>query len=123
MKYGLVATNEYACTDTAWALVKTFTGGIIQMPNAFTPNRDGTNDTYYVLAGSDARTVKDFSIFNRWGEQVFRVQNVPPNDPAYGWDGRYKGREAMGGVYVYYVTLEQGGGLAEVYKGTVVLIR
>ena len=123
IKYGLVATNEHACTDTAWALVKTFTGGIIQLPNAFTPNGDGTNDTYYVLAGAGARMVKDFSIFNRWGEKVFRVQNVPPNDPAYGWNGRYKGRDALGGVYVYYVTLEDSGGHNEVYKGTVVLIR
>lgn len=123
IKYGVVATNGYACTDTAWALVKTFTGGIIQMPNAFTPNGDGTNDRYYVLAGAEARTVKDFSIFNRWGEKVFQVRGVLPNDPAHGWDGRYKGRDAMGGVYVYYVTLEDSGGHTEVYKGTVVLVR
>lgn len=123
MKYGVVATNEHACTDTAWALVKTFTGGLIQMPNAFTPNRDGSNDVFYVLAGADARMVKDFSIFNRWGEQVFRVREVLPNDPAHGWDGRYKGRDAMGGVYVYYVSLEDSGGHTEIYKGTVVLIR
>jgi gliding motility-associated-like protein len=123
LTYQLVARNENACTDTAYALVKTFTNGLIHMPNAFTPNADGTNDVFYVLAGAEARTIKDFSIFNRWGEKVFQATNVPPNDPVHGWKGRYKGRDAMGGVYVYYVTLVHIDGHEEVYKGTVVLIR
>lgn len=76
-----------------------------------------------MLAGAEARRVKEFAIFNRWGEKVFEARDVPPNDPTHGWNGRYKGGDAMGGVYVYYVTLEDTGGHTEIYKGTVVLIR
>jgi gliding motility-associated-like protein len=123
LTYQLVATNEHACTDTVFALVKTFTGGVVNMPNAFTPNADGTNDVFYVLAGASVKTVKDFSIFNRWGEKVFQVNNVLPNDPTYGWKGNFKGRDALAGVYVYYVTVQHSDGREEVFKETVMLIR
>jgi gliding motility-associated-like protein len=123
MQYQLLARNEYSCTDTALAIVKTQTGQGAYIPDAFTPNGDRLNDVLYVMAGPDVVALKDFSIFNRWGMKVFQVQNVAPNNPLFGWDGRIKGKEAPPESYVYYATVTFINGAQQVYKGTVVLIR
>ncbi|MEI6313082.1 MAG: gliding motility-associated C-terminal domain-containing protein, partial [Bacteroidota bacterium] len=69
----------------------------IAIPSAFTPNGDGLNDIYKILATKNL-SLKSFAIFNRWGELVFKT-----NDINTGWDGRYKGREQPIGTFVYYI--------------------
>lgn len=123
MEYSLITQNEFYCVDTAYAIVKTFTGGVVNMPNAFTPNRDNKNDIFYVLAGPSVKSVKEFSVFNRWGERVFNVKNVLPNDPRFGWNGEVSGHRAPTENYVYLVEVEFVDGKRKVFKGTVVLIR
>lgn len=123
VSYQLVALNENSCTDTASAVVRTITSGIVNLPNAFTPNGDGLNDIFYILAGSDVSMVKDFEIYSRWGEKVFQVGNVPANDPQHGWNGTVKGTPAPTGTYVYMVTVALPGGTQQFFKGTIVLIR
>ncbi|MEP7142444.1 MAG: gliding motility-associated C-terminal domain-containing protein [Ferruginibacter sp.] len=122
-EYMFVGRNEYACVDTAWSIVKTFTGGSINLPSAFSPNHDGLNDIFYVLAGKGVNLVNDFSVFDRWGQKIYEAKNIPPNDPRYGWDGNYKGVEAAPGTYVYLIRLPVANGKDQVFKGTIVLIR
>jgi gliding motility-associated-like protein len=122
-EYVLIARNEYACTDTTIAVVKTFTGGQINLPSAFSPNRDGLNDIFYILAGTGVSIVKDFIVFDRWGKKVFESSNLPPNDPRFGWDGTYKGSGAAPGSYVYQVRIPDSNGKTSVFKGTILLLR
>jgi hypothetical protein len=67
--------------------------------------------------------VKNFRIFNRWGELIFEQVNFPTNDLAYGWDGRINGTLANPDVFVYTaeVACDNGGSLF--YKGNVTLLR
>ena len=70
--------------------------GNIYIPNTFTPNADGINDTW-VIEGLDATaTVK---VFNRWGKQIY--QSVGYSTP---WNGEYGGQKLPAGVYYYIVT-------------------
>lgn len=64
------------------------------LPTAFSPNIDGTNDTYRPLNNN----LEEYNmvIYNRWGEVVFRT-----DDFTVGWDGTYKGNDAELGVYSY----------------------
>jgi gliding motility-associated-like protein len=95
----------------------------LTLPNAFTPNGDGRNDIFYVLGGPEGSVVKNLSIFDRWGQEVFQVHGGAPGDPAFGWNGRYRGNPAPVGVYVYEVVMGYPGGKVQTYKGTVVLVR
>ena len=69
----------------------------LYVPNAFTPNGDGTNDTFG--AKGDGIIEFNIQIFNRWGELVFES-----NDITKQWDGIYKGEKAETGVYAYSIT-------------------
>ncbi len=119
--YTLKIVSSDGCQATGNILVKVFTK--ISVPNAFTPNGDGKNDVFYVLGGVEGAVVKDFSVFDRWGEKVFQVTDVATGDPAFGWNGSFKGLPAPGGTYVYIITIIFSNNTTQVYKGTVVLIR
>ena len=66
------------------------------MPNAFSPNKDGINDTIFPLG--ENFTILQFSIYDRWGNQVH-------NSPNTEWSGTFREEEAGLGVYVYHIKL------------------
>jgi gliding motility-associated-like protein len=120
-QYTLQVTGPGGCTANTAITVKVFTQ--LRIPNAFTPNGDGTNDVFYVMGGPANSVIKNFAVFNRWGQRIFQVHGVAPGDPAYGWNGYYQGAPAPGGTYVYIVEMSSGNGPSQVFKGTVLLIR
>ncbi len=125
MTYMAIARNERACTDTAYVTIKTVTAGDkVSIPNAFSPNHDGRNDVFYVLGTSEVQLVKNFQVFDRWGQAIFHASNTAANDPNYGWKGNLAGgKDANSGTYVYVVVIEFKDGHTEVFKGTVILVR
>ncbi len=68
----------------------------LYIPNSFTPNGDGNNETFKIISEipCDNYTLQ---IFNRWGEEVFKTDD-PINVE---WDGNFNGQIAEEGVYVY----------------------
>ena len=122
-EYLFIAHNEFSCFDTAQAIVKTFTGGIINIPTAFSPNHDGLNDIFYILSGAGISFIKDFTIFDRWGAKVFQSKRFLPNYPRYGWDGTSKGVESAPGAYVYIIIISDENKKDRVYKGNILLMR
>ena len=93
-------TTDYVLTftDTLGCVSKYFTTVYVDppvyVPNAFTPNGDGSNDVFQVFA--ESVEVERFIIANRWGQIVF-----DSNKPA--WDGTAGGKATDAGVYVYYL--------------------
>lgn len=97
-------------TDT----VKVFVYKDVFVPNAFTPNGDGINDTWYIPALS-AYPNFELSVYDRYGHPVFQARKANVH-----WDGRFKGQPLPMGVYVYMLDLKEGGNLL---KGTVLISR
>lgn len=86
----------------------------IYIPNAFTPNGDGINDSF----GVKGEGIRNFHlyIYNRWGEKIFETTN-----PKQHWDGLYAGQPAEQGSYVVQVSAY---GLAKSARNaTVTLVR
>jgi gliding motility-associated-like protein len=74
----------------------------ITIPNTFTPNRDGVNDTWEV------KNLKDYQnctvlIFDRYGGQVYSSKGYPT-----AWDGTIGGRRLPTGTYYYIINLNNG---------------
>ncbi|HEY8402028.1 MAG TPA: PKD domain-containing protein [Cytophagaceae bacterium] len=124
----LIAHNRYGCSDTFFvkAAALAVAGGLIKVPNAFTPssagpngghiNSGGLNDVFYPLTDN----VVDFHmmIFNRWGELLFESKTVN-----IGWDGYYRGELCPEDVYVYKIRATLSGGEVKELVGDVTLIR
>jgi gliding motility-associated-like protein len=72
----------------------------VDVPTAFTPNGDGTNDVIYA-DGWGIKKLNYFKIYNRWGQLVFES-----NDIKVGWDGTYNGVPQNMETYIYQVSVE-----------------
>jgi gliding motility-associated-like protein len=91
------------------------------IPNTFSPNGDGNNDQFYPR-GKGLFAIQSMRIFNRWGEMVFQKNNLFPNDPTAGWNGRYNGRLANPDVYTYIIEIVCENSQIITYKGNIALL-
>lgn len=112
--------HESGCTDTITKIIDIEPLSELIMPNAFTPNGDGKNDGYKGLGYLEGLQNYKFSIWNRWGEQVFQT-----DDPYVAWNGssNNSGDPAPQGVYVYVVEYLSPRGEIKVLEGHVTLLR
>jgi len=111
-------TDLWGCQQTVQKPIRIYTSCQILVPNAFTPNGDGLNETIAPLNAIKAEQV-EFSIYNRWGQLIYKTQNWRK-----GWDGKISGKLQPTGVYVWtlsYVNRDTKQKIQE--KGTFVLIR
>jgi gliding motility-associated-like protein len=94
----------------------------LHIPDAFTPNGDGTNDHFTVFGQSII--VYEIRIYNRWGELVYDSNDPSElNDLTRGWDGVYKGALQSTATFVYYVVAQGDDGTPYKEKGNLTLIR
>ncbi|MEQ8906481.1 gliding motility-associated C-terminal domain-containing protein [Ekhidna sp.] len=89
---------------------------VIYVPNAFTPNGDGLNDTLEFLGlPTEIATIH---IYNRWGQLIYSSDQPTP-----GWDGTIDGSLAGQGTYLYEIIFETASGEKRTQKGTFALIK
>ncbi len=92
-------------------------------PNAFSPNDDGQNDRFTIFGGTDLESIEWLRIFNRWGALVFEREALLPGDTSNGWDGRFNGDLAPGGVYIFTTQLRMQDGSVHQREGSLMLMR
>lgn len=115
--YIVAGTDIYGCTNYDTITVYAIGELEIDLPNAFSPNGDGINDTYYpIVQGSGS--LLDYSIYNRWGELVY---SGTIGDT--GWDGKFNGKTSDIGSYVILVNAITSDGISKFQKSSFSLIR
>lgn len=88
----------------------------VTIPNAFTPNGDGKNETFFV-ENIDLYPQAELIIFNRWGDIFYRAKPYLNT-----WDGTNERGDPMPeGTYYYILRLNLADG--KVYKGDVTILR
>lgn len=87
------------------------------LPNAFSPNGDGLNDIFKLIPQDERVRLKDFSVYNRYGQRVYYTQDITE-----GWNGYYNGKIADLDTYFYLVRYIIGANMYSL-KGDVTLIR
>jgi gliding motility-associated-like protein len=109
--------SDSACADNCLLFL---------LPNIFTPNGDGVNDTFRPKVASPLRRIH-FTAYNRWGVKVYESQSNPLID----WSGEeasaegVKGGKVSEGVYYYQAEVEFADlqGTKKTYKGWVQINR
>lgn len=122
--YKVTVTDITGCTASAKIQVRVLKDFYLYVPNAFSPNADGTNDKWQIF-GDPLKVVKikRLQIFDRWGELLFEAYDFQVNDPEFGWNGIFHGNYLDPGVFVYYFEAEFIDGSARLYKGDINLMR
>jgi gliding motility-associated-like protein len=99
--YALILTDGNGCTfSTSTRLVEPT---VLEMPNGYSPNGDGDNETF-VVHGIDAYPNNDIVVYNRWGNVVYKKANY-----ANEWAGDNTVGEALpDGTYFVILTIIAG---------------
>lgn len=102
----LIAYNEpnFGCADTTFRYMEVDPLFTFYVPNAFTPDEDGLNDTWGPSGQSFEYESYNVQIFDRWGKLIWQTDN-----PTKYWDGTYfdSGKDVKQGMYVYVFTLKK----------------
>ena len=121
--YTVTATSNAGCkNDASITITLRCDNSQVFVPNTFTPNGDGVNDRFYPSA-KGVSVINKMAIYNRWGELVFSAENIPPNNPQYGWDGTFKNQVLQPDAFVYIIDATCEAGDRFSFKGDISLVR
>lgn len=119
--YSVVVTDENGCRSIAMIQVKVFNACSIRnlkIPSAITPNGDGLNDTFRIVAEEGLENITSMEIYNRWGQKVFSGSGIQSE-----WDARFNGQEVPSDVYVYIIKVRCTTGPEQVIAGDLTVIK
>lgn len=111
-----VTVNGCSATDSVLVSMDCY----VDVPNAFTPDGDGSFDYFFPrqLLSKGVSTFK-MTVYNRWGQEVF----LSTNPGGRGWDGKFNGVDQPQGVYIYMIDAVFKNGVSEQRQGNVTLLR
>jgi gliding motility-associated-like protein len=122
--YLLTLTDDSGCVVSSEITIFVDIKTRFYIPNIFSPNGDGVNDNFMVFGNEkQIQEVRSFRVFSRWGDLLYEVQNVAPNDLSKGWNGETNGEELNAGVYMYKASIIFADGSTREVLGDVTLIR
>lgn len=110
----LVVESSVGCTDSTSSQICVEDTYGLWLPNAFTPNNDGFNDTFFAISTVRDPEIFALDIFDRWGAMIFSSSSLQE-----GWDGS----NTMDGVYAWRARIRDTAGKLHEETGHVVLIR
>jgi gliding motility-associated-like protein len=115
----LVAVSPLGCKDTSIRSIKITEEITFYAPSAFTPDNDGTNETFLVFGNGISGEDFTLSVYNRWGEIIFSS-----SDYQEGWNGKINnsGTFVKPGTYSWICTYKDIYGIMHEQSGIVNLI-
>ncbi|MBI3134865.1 MAG: gliding motility-associated C-terminal domain-containing protein [Bacteroidetes bacterium] len=112
-----VVINQYGCPDTSYQSLYVIPFTTIFVPNSFTPDGNGRNDSWKPVVYDTE--FYELWVFDRWGQPILNS-----TDEQASWDGTMNGKPAPVGVYVYLIKyVDHETGLPEEIRGHFSLIR
>lgn len=124
IEYTLFIEDNKGCSHRSATRIRVnFEPGVF-VSSAFSPNGDGINDYFFPQSQSKwIRSIGDFRIYSRWGEEVFWNLSPRINVADDGWDGTFDGKPLDPAVFVYYFEVEFINGEKRLFKGDITLVR
>lgn len=112
----LLVRNDIGCEAETFKIFKPTVR--IYLPNAFTPDGDGTNDVFK----AEGEHIESFElmIFNRWGKMIFHSDDISKGWNGDGADEDYTGENS---IYNYRYIAKDAFGNVDEGGGTVYLLR
>lgn len=111
--------DENACFDTITKKFHVYDELSVFIPNSFTPNGDGLNDTWGPVMQEYQTEGYQMSLYDRWGQQIFYTTDTEER-----WDGTISGKAAIGNsIYSYKIIVKDFMGQYHEYIGHVTVLR
>ncbi|HTA82447.1 MAG TPA: gliding motility-associated C-terminal domain-containing protein [Bacteroidia bacterium] len=115
--YVVTATGTGGCTSIDSVLIKVEGCSGIFIPNAFTPNKDNLNNTFFPK-GTCVLSYTMY-VFDRWGQLIYENNTSAP------WNGQINnhGKIVQEDTYIYKLVINTPGNTQKTYVGRVTVIK
>lgn len=114
--YCVTGETDGCTTDTCITLTVREECDLV-LPNVFSPNFDGINDTWCspLLPCAEEQSLQ---VYDRWGDLIFQAAGA-----TVCWDGSSGDKQANPGVYVFVLELRRAGKESQYLQGDITLLR
>ena len=111
----LTVTDSNQCIDSVMHTIIMYYDFVLYMPNSFTPNDDGDNDSFGPKGlRMEEHQSYEFLVFNRWGEVIFKTTDI--NEL---WDGA----DCQNSTFSWAITIVDELGAMHKKVGEVLLMK
>lgn len=121
-EYDLLIRDEYGCEVTTRIDVER-NKCPFYLPNIISGHTSSANNNFIIktLADYNLNVIK-YRIYDRWGNLVYISGGFSVHDNGHWWNGYFKDKEAVSGVYCYVIEVQHPNGDVEFVSGDVTLI-
>lgn len=112
----LAVETDKGCVDTSTQSVFIDDYFVVYVPNSFSPDNDGYNDTFTAY-GTGITSFK-MGIYDRWGGKIIETDDIEK-----GWDGKKSNSKVEKGIYIYRIEVINFLGEKKLYSGHVTVVR
>lgn len=122
-EYTVRVINREGCEAVARTIVRVGDPNL-WAPNAISPVRGaGRNDVFMIFAAPNTVSkINSLQIYDRWGNLVFRRENIQPNTPQHGWNGYFRNQPMNPAVFVWWAEVELASGQVILMKGDLTIV-
>lgn len=123
-EYTITIIDDNGCIreDKVWIRVKFEKG--FTVPNIMNPESTSGNQKFTIFPVFESiDVIRSLSIYDRWGNKLFDAKDIPPGDPAFGWNGTFGGRALQPGVCVWVAEILYKDNTSEVVSGDVTIVK
>lgn len=113
-----IIEDHNGCRDTMVHVIEVIGDFTVYVPNVFTPDGNGLNNSFRPIMMDVLEEGYEFLIFNRWGEVIYQTNNLYDS-----WDGTYNGETVKDDVYVWKVLVRDQQSQEHEYNGHVTVLR
>ncbi len=95
----------------------------VYAPTVFNPDASFPNDRFFLSCDEGVSNITRLLIADRWGAILFDQENLMPDDPNIGWDGRFNDKVVQTGVFTWWAEFERLDGTVFQKSGGVAVVR
>ncbi len=95
----------------------------IFVPTAINPESMTHANSKLFVYGKDGTKILSFSVYDKWGAEIYNRRDFAINDEEEGWNGTFEGKKLEQGVYAWKLEVENVDGTKQTFKGYVTLLR
>ena len=122
--YTLTVTDEFGCTESDQVTIRVRIVRPVSAPNVISNFASlDINKRFNLFGGPAVDRVDELLVYDRWGNLVYKGDDLPINDTSRGWDGTLNGEEVAPGVYAWKANVLFIDGVSLPYSGDVTVVR
>jgi gliding motility-associated-like protein len=121
-EYEIEIKSKDGCISKSVIRVDVEKNRSFMISNVFSPNDDLTNDKLKIFTGNDVEVISSFMIYDRWGNLIFKTEQLKNGLTEINWDGSFHNIRITIGNYTWVAEVRYIDGVTKVHTGSILIL-